>query len=72
MSATDIIIIAYMVMAAVTAVVIASKLGGPQGYRVFFSIVAGVFWPIPAALLLWLYIEGTIITLVDYITKKKK
>ena len=61
-----------MVIAVVTALVIASKLGGSQSYRMFFSCVAGVFWPIPAALLLWLYIEDTIITLVDYITKKKK
>ena len=70
MRTIDYISIAYMVMAVVIAVVIASKLGGPQSYRVFFSIIAGVFWPIPAALALWLYIEGTIINIVNYLTKK--
>ena len=72
MSTRDYIIIAYLVMVIITALVAYIHLANPRIYRAVCSIVAGVFWPIPAALLLWLYIEGIIVTLVDYITKNKK
>ena len=63
------ITIAYLVMAIITALVAYDHLANPRFYRAVCSIVAGVFWPIPVAIFVLLWIENAIKYIIDYFNR---
>ena len=65
----DYVIIAYLVAAIITAWYAWSKLRDPKIYRFVLSIIIGVFWPIPAAILIWLWLEGAVIDIANWIER---
>ena len=65
----DYIIIAYMVAAILTAGYAWSRLRDPKIYRFVLSFIIGVFWPIPAAILIWLWLEGAVIDIANWIER---
>ena len=66
MTTKSYIIIAYLVMFVVTVAYVFSKLGGHKGYRLLCSVIAGVFWPIPAIMAAWLFVEGMMFSLINW------
>lgn len=65
----DYVIIAYLVAAIITAWYAWSKLRDPKIYRLVLSVIIGVFWPIPAFMMLWLWLEGAIIDIACWIDR---
>ena len=70
MTTKSIIITIYLVVAIITTWYISYKLGGEKRYRYFFSAIAGIFWPIPTFMALWLLIEGLLYDIVRFIDRK--
>ena len=69
MTTIDYISIAYLVMMIITALVAYDHLANPRFYRAMCSIVAGVFWPIPVAILVLLWIEHAIRYIIDFFNR---
>ena len=59
----------YLVAALMMASFCWSRLRDPWYYRLICSIVVGAFWPIPACLILFLYLEGLVIDIAKWIEK---
>lgn len=69
MGVIDYIKIAYYVVAVLVAGYTYSRLRDPLYYRVLFSCILGVFWPIPVAIGIIIWIEGLIIDFADWVSK---
>lgn len=69
-SVTDYCIIGYLILAIITGAIAYSKLRDPWYYRLVLSCIVGAFWPIPAALFVFLYMEGVVIDIANWITRK--
>jgi uncharacterized membrane protein len=66
MTFKDIFIIIYLVMFVVMTVAIWLHAGGDRRYRTLFSVVLGLFWPLPAAILLYLYIHAMLNSIINW------
>ena len=64
----DIMVVAYLVAAIITAVWVFVRLRDPLHYRIFVSLIVGAFWPIPVGLIVFLFIEGLIVDAAKWIT----
>lgn len=62
----DAAIVIYLVMFVITAVCIWWHAGGDRRYRATLSIVLGMFWPLPAAILIYLYIHGMLNSIIKW------
>ena len=69
MSTQEILIVCYCVAAIITAAWVFCRLRDPLYYRLIVSAVVGCFWPIPAGLVIFPYIEGLIVDAAKWITE---
>ena len=69
MTTHDIMLVAYIVAAILTAVWVFVRLRDPLYYRLIVSAIVGGFWPIPVGLIVFLYIEGCIVDAAKWITE---
>ena len=70
MRVIDYFTIAYLVAAILTAGYAFSKLRNPWFYRLIVSCIVGAFWPIPACILVFLWIEGIITDIANWIQNR--
>ena len=66
LSVFDWFIIAYLVMAVITTFLIYQRMANPWQYRLVFSCVLGVLWPLPVLVLAFLTIEGLIVDAINW------
>lgn len=66
MTTIEILTVIYLVMTVIAAFVVYDHISNPRCYRVTFSIIVGLLWPIPAALFLMLWVEGAIVEIIDF------
>ena len=69
MTFKDIFIIIYLVMLVVMTVAIWLHAGGDRRYRTIFAVVLGIFWPVPAAILIYLWLQAMINAIADWIDR---
>ena len=69
MSTQEILTVCYCVVAIITAAWVFCRLRDPLFYRLIVSAIVGCFWPIPAGLVIFLYIEGLIVDAAKWITE---
>lgn len=69
LSFKDIITVIYLVMFVVMTVAIWLHAGGDRRYRTIFAVVLGIFWPVPAAILIYLYIQAMLNSFVNWLDK---
>lgn len=69
LSFKDIITVIYLVMFVVMTVAIWWHAGGDRRYRTIFAVVLGIFWPVPAAILIYLYIQAMLNSFVNWLDK---
>lgn len=69
MTTHEIMLVAYIVAAILTAVWVFVRLRDPLYYRLIVSAIVGGFWPIPVGLIVFLYIEGCIVDAAKWITE---
>lgn len=62
----DAAIVVYLVMFVVMAVLVWLHVGGDRRYRTVFAVVLGLFWPLPAAILMYLYIHGMLNSIINW------
>ena len=67
MTTEALLIAAYLTGAIIAMVWAFSRLRDPIYYRIICSVVVGAFWPIPACLILFLYLEGVVIDIAKWI-----
>lgn len=67
MTTHEIMLVAYIVAAILTAVWVFVRLRDPLCYRLIVSAIVGGFWPIPVGLIVFLYIEGCIVDAAKWI-----
>ena len=65
----DAAIVIYLVMFLVMAVAVWWHAGGDRRYRTLFSVVLGLFWPLPAAILVYLYIHAMLNSIINWFYK---
>jgi len=66
MTTIEILTVIYLVMVVIAAFLVYDHISNPRCYRIAFSIIVGLLWPIPAALFLMLWIEGAIVEIIDF------
>ena len=66
MTTLETLTIIYLVMVVIAAFVVYDHISNPRCYRITFSIIVGLLWPIPAALFLMLWVEGAIVEIIDF------
>ena len=69
MTTHEIMLVAYIVAAILTAMWVFVRLRDPLYYRLIVSAIVGGFWPIPVGLIVFLYIEGCIVDAAKWITE---
>ena len=69
MTFKDIFIIIYLVMLVVMTVAIWLHAGGDRRYRTLFAVVLGLFWPLPAAILVYFYIHAMLNSIINWFDK---
>lgn len=69
LSFKDIITVIYLVMFVVMTVAIWWHAGGDRRYRTIFAVVLGIFWPVPAAILIYLWIQAMLNAIADWIDR---
>lgn len=69
MTLKDIFIIIYLVMFVVMTVAIWLHAGGDRRYRTIFAVVLGIFWPVPAAILIYLWLQAMLNAIADWIDR---
>ena len=69
MTTHEIMLVAYIVAAILTAVWVFVRLRDPLYYRLIVSAIVGGFWPIPVGLIVFMYIEGLIVDAAKWITE---
>lgn len=60
----------YFAVSAIAAFLVYWRLANPRLYRVIFSVIFGLCWPLPAAVLVFLFIEGTLMDIIDWFRKR--
>ena len=65
----DVLIIIYLVMFVVKTVAVWLHAGGDRRYRTIFALVLGLFWPLPAAILIFLWFQAMLNTIADFIDR---
>ena len=69
LSFKDIATVIYLVMFVVMTVAVWWHAGGDRRYRTVFAVVLGIFWPIPAAILIYLWIQAILNTIAEHIER---
>lgn len=67
----DAAIVVYLVMFVVMAVLVWLHVGGDRRYRTIFAVVLGIFWPLPAAILIYLWIHAMFNAIADWLERFK-
>jgi hypothetical protein len=65
----DVLIIIYLVMFVVMTVAIWWHAGGDRRYRTVFAVVLGLFWPLPAAILIFLWLQAMLNSIANFIDR---
>ena len=65
----DVLIIIYLVMFVVMTVAVWLHAGGDRRYRTVFAVVLGIFWPLPAAILIFLWFQAMLNAIADFIDR---
>ena len=65
----DVLIIIYLVMFVVMTVAVWLHAGGDRRYRTVFAVVLGLFWPLPAAILIFLWFQAMLNAIADWIDR---
>ena len=65
----DVLIIFYLVMFVVMTVAIWLHAGGDRRCRTVFAVVLGLFWPLPAAILIFLWLQAMLTAIADWIDR---
>ena len=65
----DVLIIIYLVMFVVMTVAVWLHAGGDRRYRTVFAVVLGLFWPLPAAILIFLWLQAMLNAIADFIDR---
>lgn len=65
----DVLIIIYLVMFVVMTVAVWWHAGGDRRYRTVFAVVLGLFWPLPAAILIFLWIQAMLNSIANFIDR---
>ena len=65
----DVLIIIYLVMFVVMTVAVWLHAGGDRRYRTVFAVVLGLFWPLPAAILIFLWFQAMLNAIADFIDR---
>ena len=65
----DVLIIIYLVMFVVMTVAVWLHAGGDRRYRTIFAVVLGLFWPLPAAILIFLWFQAMLNAIADFIDR---
>ena len=65
----DILVIIYLVMFVVMTVAVWLHAGGDRRYRTVFAVVLGLFWPLPAAILIYLWIQAALNSIANFIER---
>ena len=66
-----VLIIIYWVMFVIMAVAVWWHAGGQKYYRTMFAIILGLFWPIPAAILFYMWIESMMNMMLNWFDRNK-
>ena len=65
----DVLIIIYLVMFVVMTAAVWLHAGGDRRYRTVFAVVLGLFWPLPAAILIFLWFQAMLNAIADFIDR---
>ena len=65
----DVLIIIYLVMFVVITIDVWLHAGGDRRYRTVFAVVLGLFWPLPAAILIFLWIQAMLNSIANFIDR---
>ena len=65
----DVLIIIYLVMFVVMTAAVWLHAGGDRRYRTMFAVVLGLFWPLPAAILIFLWFQAMLNSIADFIDR---
>lgn len=60
----------YFAVSAIAAFWVFSRLADPKVYRAFFSAIFGLFWPLPAAVFIFICIEGWMVDVLNWFRKR--
>jgi len=71
MTFKDILIIIYLVMFVVMTAAVWWHAGGDRRYRTVFAVVLGIFWPLPAAILIFLWIQAMLNSFANWLERFK-
>ncbi len=69
LSFKDIATIIYLVMFFVMTALVWWHAGGDRRYRTLFAVVLGIFWPLPAAILIYLWIQAMLNSIANFIDR---
>ena len=69
LSFKNIVTVIYLVMFVVMTVAVWWHAGGDRRYRTVFAVVLGMFWPVPAAIFIYLWIHAMLNSLVECIER---
>ena len=65
----DVLIIIYLVLFVVMTVAVGLHAGGDRRYRTVFAIILGLIWPLPAAILIYLWIQAMLNGVANFIER---
>lgn len=69
LSFKDIITVIYLVMFIVMTAAVWWHAGGDRRYRTVFAIILGLIWPLPAAILIYLWIQAMLNSIANFIER---
>ena len=69
LSFKDIITVIYLVMFVVMTVAIWLHAGGDRRYRTIFAEMLGIYRPVPAAILIYLWIQAMLNAIANWIDR---
>ena len=69
LSFKDIVTVIYLVMLVVMTIAVWWHAGGDRRYRTIFAVVLGIFWPLPAAILIYLWLQAMLNAIADWIDR---
>ena len=69
LSFKNIVTVIYLVMFVVMTVAVWWHAGGDRRYRTVFAVVLGIFWPLPAAILIYLWIQAMLNSIANFIER---
>jgi uncharacterized oligopeptide transporter (OPT) family protein len=71
LSFKDIVTVIYLVMFVVMTAAVWWHAGGDRRYRTAFAVVLGIFWPLPAAILIFLWIQAMLNSFANWLERFK-